>query len=53
MEKMYTINETAELIKVSKFTIRNWITNGVIKSVKIGGAVRINESEIVRLQKGE
>lgn len=50
---MKTVIEVAEIFKVKPLTIRRWIRDGVIKSVKIGGSVRIKEEEIERLQKGE
>jgi excisionase family DNA binding protein len=53
MEKMYSLKETAEILSLAVVTLRKWIGEGTLKSVKIGSAVRIPESEILRLQKGE
>jgi excisionase family DNA binding protein len=48
-----SVNETAEIFGVKPLTIRRWITDGKLKAVKIVGTVRIEESEIERLKKGE
>lgn len=48
-----TVKETAEIFKVKPLTIYRWIKDGKIKSIKIIGSVRIEESEIERLRKGE
>ena len=48
-----TVKETAEIFKVKPLTIYRWIKDGKIKAVKIIGSVRIEESEIERLRKGE
>lgn len=50
---MKTIKETSRIFNVSEMTIRRWIESGKIKAVKIVGSVRIEESEIERLKKGE
>lgn len=48
-----TVKETAEIFKVKPLTIYRWIKGGKIRAVKIIGSVRIEESEIERLRKGE
>jgi excisionase family DNA binding protein len=48
-----SVNEAAEIFGVKPLTIRRWIKNGKLKSVKIVGSVRISIEEIERLQKGE
>jgi len=53
MEKYYTPEEVANLIKVSRKTIYNWIQEGRLKAVKIGHFWRVSESELNRLLKGE
>lgn len=50
---MKTIKEVSEIFGVCRNTVRNWIDRGVIKSVKIGGAVRIPDEEVERLKRGE
>lgn len=51
MEKIYTIQEVAELLRVNQMTIRRWIKSGKIKSIKIGRKYLFNESELKRLLK--
>jgi len=53
MEKLYTPEEVAVNLKVSRKTIYNWIQEGRLKAVKIGHFWRISESELNRLLKGE
>ena len=53
MDEYYTVKELSQLVKISDITIRQWIHDGKLKSVKIGGARRITKSEIERLIKGE
>jgi excisionase family DNA binding protein len=43
------VSEAASLLACSDRTMRRWIADGVITSVKIGGARRVPESEISRL----
>lgn len=50
MEKIYTITESIELLKLHRNTIINMINDGRIKSKKIGGKHTIRESEIKRLR---
>ncbi len=35
-EELLTLNEVSELLKVHPNTLRNWDTNGTLKSVRIG-----------------
>ena len=37
----YTKKEVAEAFKVHPMTITNWIADGTLKALKIGGVVRI------------
>jgi excisionase family DNA binding protein len=46
---LLTIVETAELFVVSKRTIHNWITSGLLAARKIGGVVRIRRSDVEKL----
>lgn len=45
-EELLTIKEAAELLKVSEVTIKRYIANETIPSVKIGGARRIIKDDI-------
>jgi excisionase family DNA binding protein len=49
VDKLNTIKEAAERLSLAEITIRKWISNDKIKSVKLGGSRRIPESEIQRL----
>ena len=49
MEKLYTPREVAEVLKYSLKTIRNYINEGKIKSIKVLGSNRVTESELARL----
>lgn len=52
MEKYYTPEEVAELLKVSRETVYNWLRAGKLKGTKIFNFWRITESELNRLLKG-
>ena len=45
-DELLTMKEAAELLKVSEVTIKRYIHNETIPSVKIGGARRIIKNEI-------
>ncbi len=45
-EELLTVKEAAELLKVSEVTVKRYISNEVIPSVKIGGARRIIKNDI-------
>jgi len=53
VEKYYTPEEVAELLKVSRETVYNWLRSGKLKGVKVFNFWRISESELNRLLKGE
>ena len=46
---MKTIKETAAIFRVHERTIRNWITDGKIRAVKIKGTIRIPDEEVEKL----
>lgn len=49
MEKLYTIEETAQYLKVSVRTVFNYIEQGRLNTVSLGSRLlRIKESEILR-----
>jgi predicted site-specific integrase-resolvase len=57
IEKMYTVKEVAEYLRISEKVIRkDYIPNGIIKAVKYKDSDKapwmIPESEIERLQRG-
>lgn len=48
-EKYLTVTEMANELQVSDRTIRNWISNGYLLYVKIGGRYLIPERELKRI----
>lgn len=46
MEKLYTVNEAAEIFRVCSRTLRNWIRDGKIEVLRIGGGLRLTQSVI-------
>jgi excisionase family DNA binding protein len=46
---IYTIEEAAQILKVSQSTIRRWINTGKLTSSKIGRLYRISGSDVQRL----
>ena len=51
MDKMYSVKEVAEILGVTEGTVRNYLTKGKIKHVKVLGNTRIRESELKGLIK--
>lgn len=49
MDRLYTPEEVAELLKVSRETVYNWLRSGKLQGIKIGHFWRISESELERL----
>lgn len=57
-EKMLTVDEVADAMRVNPETVRRWIRSGQLRGVRMatgrgGGAYKIPESELVRLQQGQ
>lgn len=48
-DKLFTINEVSKMLSVTAKTVRNLIAKGDLKSIKIGGSIRIKESVIKTL----
>ena len=47
MEKLYTIKQVAEIFSVHANTVRRWIKEGKLKTVKLEvGTERITETEL-------
>lgn len=53
MEQLYTLNEIAEKLKVSRLTLSRWEKKGQLKVIRVNGHPRVTESEFKRLLKGE
>lgn len=48
MEKLFTIPEVAEILRLSKPSVYRLMASGQLKSVKLGGRTLFKESEIER-----
>jgi excisionase family DNA binding protein len=46
MENLFNISQVAYILKVHPLTIRRYIREGKLKAVKIGGNVRVKESDL-------
>ena len=46
MEKLYTVDEIAEMVSMTTRTIRNYIKDGLLKGKKLGGQWRFTEEDI-------
>lgn len=50
IEMLYSVPEAAKLLgNISVWTVRSWLSKGVLSKVKIGSRTMIKESELVRL----
>jgi excisionase family DNA binding protein len=49
LNRLYTVPEAAEALKVTTAAVRRWIWQRGLTVVKLGSAVRIEESELARL----
>ncbi len=45
----FRVNEIIDLLGVSERTVRRWITDGTLSSVKIGGTRLVPQRELDRL----
>lgn len=55
-ERMYTVPEVAERLRLHQQTIREWLRSGKIKGIRLGGTKagwRIPAAEITRVERGE
>ena len=46
MEPIISVSEAAEMLRISVFTVRNWLSQGRLKRVKIGGKTFLLKSEV-------
>jgi excisionase family DNA binding protein len=51
MENLLNVRQAAFILKVHPLTIRRYIKDGKLKAVRIGGNVRIKESQLSDLNK--
>ena len=49
MDQLISIERTAELLSISPWTVRAWITQGKLGSAKLGSRRLVPKSEIERL----
>ena len=50
---LITVKEFAEQLSMAEVTVRQWIADKKIKSIKIGSMRRIPESELIRIREGK
>ena len=46
MEKLLTLQEAAEKLQISRATIYRHMKNNILKTVKIGGARRVRQTDL-------
>lgn len=51
--KVYTVEEIASILKVSTFTVRNYIKDGKLIAIKTGGAIRVSEDNLKAFIEGK
>lgn len=51
MNNLLSVRQVAFILKVHPLTIRRYITSGKLKAIKVGGNVRIEETELQNLNK--
>lgn len=44
--QFFTVAETAEMLRVATRTVRRWIASGELVAHRLGGAVRIADSDL-------
>lgn len=49
VEKLYTVKEVMESLRISRATLYRHIDSGLLKPLKLGGKVLFPESELTRL----
>jgi excisionase family DNA binding protein len=51
LENYFTVEETAEKLKVDPETVRRWLQDDKLKGIKMGKAWRIRESALIEFMK--
>lgn len=46
MDTLLNVNQSAFILKVHQLTIRRYIKEGKLKAIKVGGNIRIKESDL-------
>jgi len=49
IQRLLDVNMSAELLRVSPYTIRSWIRKGLLRATKLGRLVRIEPTEVQKL----
>ena len=49
MERLYSVDEAAEMLRLSHWTIWSWLKTGKMRGAKVGDRRVIRESELQRL----
>ena len=50
-KQFYTVQEIAELFRVTNITVYQWIAKGKLPAVKVFNRVRVKAEEVERLMK--
>jgi len=50
---MLTIQQVADIFHVTRKTVYNWILAGKLQVIRIGGTIRVEQTEVDRIKKGE
>lgn len=50
-DELLTVRETAKLLGVSKTSIHNWMSAGLIKYYRYGSRIRFKKAEILQVEK--
>ena len=51
MENLFNINQAAYILKVHPLTVRRYINENKLKAIKVGGNIRIKESQLAEFNK--
>jgi excisionase family DNA binding protein len=51
MDNLFNVNQAAFILKVHPLTIRRYIKEGRLKAIKVGGNIRIRESNLNEFNK--
>ena len=46
IDNLFNVNQAAFILKVHPLTVRRYIKEGKLKAVRVGGSVRIKESDL-------
>lgn len=49
LEPLLTPDEVCDLLKINKGTLYNWVSQGKIKTFKVGGSLRFKQPDVMAL----